>query len=146
MCPEFAASKSQSQDLNSGLSNCKMLTATLFKKSEGLGTIASTDTKLAAGQTLCSLVCWSATAMGTILGCSQLQGAGPSLLPQGKRSFPTCPGFPRMQRALLGWTEKGWASFLAEGTTSTKSSKCETMLCLQNCKMTGLASIWTVGK
>lgn len=51
-----------------------------------------------------------------------------------------------MKRALLGCTGKGWATFLAEGTTSTKSSQCETMLCLRNCKVTGLAGMWTAGK
>lgn len=80
-----------------------------------------------------------------LLGCSLSRVPSPAIY-----NFKgPCPflafRFPRVSKTL--WSDQERVGFFPGGAvTRAKSRKCEHMLCLQNCKMTGLTGVWTAGE
>lgn len=83
-----------------------------------------------ASQKFCSLPMGCFISQVPSTSCLQFQGTLP---------FP-CLQIPQDEWDILVKPGKGG------GVTSAKSQKCEHVLCLQNCKTTGLAAVWTTGE
>lgn len=103
-----------------------------FKKEPLLPSIVTQSTS----QKFCSLFRWAAPYHGY---------HPPAIYNfRGPRPFLAF-GFPRMNETL--WSNQERVGFFpGRGVTSAKSRKCEHMLHLQSCKMTGLAGVWTAGE